>query len=128
MEYAYRITNMDATLMWGIHDDKSKSVPLLHFVFKGGRLESYEVLRLNEHMDYTLAKGINEKHLNMFLSTKVVEFGAQDYMEYVHEIGLNTYDFTDILKRTHMWNPSYYWLDIPEDKNPISEGNDRWQS
>lgn len=56
--------------------------------------------------------GVNSiKAFNMFFRERVVQYGAQDIDKYVHTLGLEFYDFEEMVKRNNGWNHTgFYWV------------------
>ena len=108
MHYDYVLTDIEGSLCYGNYRGESRKV--LDFKIANRQLVSYYV-----HPDATLPGlltqyGISKLTLDAYFEGCVVEYGAMNYLQYCHDLGLPDYDFTKLVIINYGIHGSLFWF------------------
>ena len=102
-QYHY-IKNIEGTLC-------SKDTELCEFCIKDYELVYFKDLSNKKLYPWELAVlGISYGSFNDFFNRRVVKDGAMFIKEYLEEMGLDHYDFEELVKRNNGANHSFLWV------------------
>ena len=102
----YYIQNLDGTLY-------KKDIPILYFKIDGQQLIEYKKLADKKYLPAHLDGKISYNNIRSFFEDRVVEYGAMWVDDYIHALGLESYNFEEIIKRNNGWNHlDLFWIKL----------------
>lgn len=100
----YYIKNIEGVLCY-------MDTELCEFCIKDRELVHFKDLNCGRQYPWELANfGPSYRNFNDFFNRRVVKDGAQDIRKYLSDMGLEHYDFEELIKRTNGANHGPFWI------------------
>lgn len=105
MEREYFIKNLEGVMYY-------QDTPLFEFKIENRELVHYkDISRLKYYPCEPRMNGVSYTSINNFFRRRVVPDYAQDIRDYLTAIGLDTYDFEELIKRNNGYNHlDFFWV------------------